>query len=506
MPMEVTPSLLFIIISLLFHISVLLLWRAKKDNNVHRVPPGPWKLPLIGNLHQLAGSSLPHHALTKLANKHGPLMHLQLGQISAVVVSSPSIAREIMKTHDLTFADRPEFLPSKILVYDSSDITFAPYGEFWRQMRKICTVELLSSKKVQSLFYIRQEEVANMLETIRASAGGTINLSKMINNLISIVISRSAFGNLSEDHELFVSFVKEAIALGDGFALADVFPSLKPLHFITGFEAKLKKMHVKIDKILDKIIKENEGKKLEDTHQEQEKKNENLVEVLLRVLKSGTLDTQITMNHVKAVIWDVFSAGTDTSVVVIEWVMSELMRSPRAMKKAQAEIRQALRGKQTIREADVTELPYLKAVISEAMRLHPPLPLLLPRQAREDCTIHGYHIPINTKVMVNAYALGRDPDYWYDADTFLPERFLDTPMDFKGTNFEYIPFGAGRRICPGINFGLANVEFALAMLLYHFNWELPNGIKPEDLDMNEAQGAVIGRKNNLYLIPTPYHS
>ncbi|MED6183386.1 hypothetical protein PIB30_037478 [Stylosanthes scabra] len=497
--MEVSSSMVFIIISLLFLISVLLPWITNKGKGVHKLPPGPWKLPLIGNLHQLAGSSLPHQALRKLSNKHGPLMHLQLGQISSVIVSSPNMAREIMKTHDLAFADRPEFLLSKIIAYGSADIAFSPYGEFWRQMRKICTVELLSSKKVQSLFYIRQEEVANMLETILKSAGAAIDLSKMIDNLISTVVSRAAFGNLSEDHEQFVSLVKKMAEAGDGFAISDLFPSLKPLHFITGFEAKLKKMHVKIDMILDKIIKENEERKGEDT------KQENLVEVLLRVLHSGTLDTQITMNNVKAIILDIFAAGTDTSGVAIEWVMSELMKSPRAMKKAQAEIRQALRGKQTIQEADVSELPYLKAVISETMRLHPPLPLLLPRQAREDCTIHGYHIPINTKVMVNAYALGRDPDYWYDAETFLPERFLDNPMDFKGTNLEYVPFGAGRRMCPGLNFGLANVEFAVAMLLYRFNWELPNGMKAEDLDMNEVQGAVVGRKNNLYLIPTPYH-
>ncbi|XP_057719788.1 cytochrome P450 71D8-like [Arachis stenosperma] len=500
--MEVSSSMVFIIIS--FLISLLLLWHAKKGKSVQKVPPGPWKLPLIGNLHQLAGSSLPHHALRKLANKHGPFMHLQLGQISAVIVSSPNMAREIMKTHDLAFADRPEFLPSKILVYGSADITFSPYGEYWRQMRKICTLELLSSKKVHSFSFIREEEVANMVETIRKSTGATINLSKMINNHMSTVVSRAMFGNISEDHEQFVSFVKEAIAVADGFDIADLFPSLKPLHFITGFEAKLKKMHVKIDKILEKIIKENESRKLEDRHQEQEEKNENLVEVLLRILHNGTLST-LSKNNVKAVIWDIFAGGTDTSGVVIEWVMSELMRSPRAMKKAQAEIQQALKEKQTIREEDVTKLPYLKAVISETMRLHPPVPLLLPRQSREECTIHGYHIPIKTKVMVNAYALGRDPDYWYDAETFLPERFQESPMDFKGTNFEYIPFGAGRRICPGLNFGLANVEFALAMLLYHFNWELPNGIKPEDLDMNEAQGAVVGRKNHLYLIPTPYH-
>ncbi|XLU43110.1 hypothetical protein S245_037924 [Arachis hypogaea] len=298
--MEVSSSMAFIIIS--FLLSLLLLWHAKKGKSVHKVPPGPWKLPLIGNLHQLAGSSLPHHALRKLANKHGPFMHLQLGQISAVIVSSPNMAREIMKTHDLAFADRPEFLPSKILVYGSADITFSPYGEYWRQMRKICTLELLSSKKVQSFSFIREEEVANMVETIRKSTDATINLSKMINNHMSTVVSRAMFGNISEDHEQFVSFVKEAIAVADGFDIADLFPSLKPLHFITGFEAKLKKMHVKIDKILEKIIKENESRKLEDRHQEQEEKNENLVEVLLRVLHNGTLST-LTKNNVKAVIW-----------------------------------------------------------------------------------------------------------------------------------------------------------------------------------------------------------
>ncbi|XLU79507.1 hypothetical protein S245_002928, partial [Arachis hypogaea] len=298
--MEVNSSMVFIIIS--FLISLLLLRHAKKGKSVHKVPPGPWKLPLIGNLHQLAGSSLPHHALRKLANKHGPLMHLQLGQISAVIVSSPNMAREIMKTHDLAFADRPEFLPSKILVYGSADITFSPYGEYWRKMRKICTLELLSSKKVQSFSFIREEEVANMVETIRKSTGATINLSKMINNHMSTVVSRAMFGNISEDHEQFVSFVKEAIAVADGFDIADLFPSLKPLHFITGFEAKLKKMHVKIDKILEKIIKENESRKLEDRHQEQEEKNENLVEVLLRVLHNGTLSI-LTKNNVKAVIW-----------------------------------------------------------------------------------------------------------------------------------------------------------------------------------------------------------
>ncbi|XP_061339808.1 cytochrome P450 71D8-like [Gastrolobium bilobum] len=502
--MEVQSS--FLVIT--FLLSLLMLWLAKnfKAKNLHKLPPGPWKLPLIGNLHQLAAaSSLPHRALHELAQRYGPLMHLQLGEISAVIISSPNMAKEIMKTHDLAFAQRPAFLSSDILGYGSQDIAFAPYGDYWRQMRKICTLELLSAKRVQSFSHIREDEVAILIETIQSSAGAPVNLTSMINSFISNFVSRAAFGNISEDHEEFLLMVKEAIELADGFDLADLFPSLKPMHLITGMKAKLENIHKKLDNILEKIVKENQVKQMRANKGTREEKNENLVEVLLRVLQSGSLETPITINNVKAVIWDIFAAGTDTSTTVLGWTMSEMMRNTRVRERAQAEIRQTLRGKETIHETDIGELSYLKAVIRETLRLHPPLPLLLPRESREACRIGGYELPTKTKVMVNAWALGRDPEYWYDPESFKPERFNDNCIDFKGTNFEYIPFGAGRRICPGISFGLANVEFALAKLLYHFNWELPQGMKPEDLDMDEGFGAVVGRKNNLCLIPTPYN-
>jgi len=201
---------------------------------------------------------------------------------------------------------------------------------------------------------------------------------------------------------------------------------------------------------------------------------------------------------------DIFSAGTDTSTKVLEWAMSEMMRNPRVREKAQDEIRKKFSFKETIDENNLGELRYLKAVIRETLRLHPPLPLLLPRECIESCRIAGYDIPIKTKVIVNAWAIGRDAEHWHDAESFVPERFLDTCIDFKGTDFEFIPFGAGRRMCPGLSFGIASVEFALAKILYHFDWELPPGMKPEEIDMDEAFGAVVGRKNNLHLIPIPY--
>ena len=203
---------------------------------------------------------------------------------------------------------------------------------------------------------------------------------------------------------------------------------------------------------------------------------------------------------------DIFTAGTDTSSTTVEWAMAEMMKTPRVMKKAQAEVRKLYQGNKTlIHEKDIEKLSYLKWVIKETLRLHPPAPLLLPKECREACKIDGYEIPLKTKVLVNAWAIGRDPEYWDDAESFVPERFDGSSLDYKGTNFEYIPFGAGRRMCPGIAFGVANVELPLANLLYHFNWELPDGMKPENLDMTESFGATVGRKNNLYLSATPFN-
>jgi cytochrome P450 len=184
--------------------------------------------------------------------------------------------------------------------------------------------------------------------------------------------------------------------------------------------------------------------------------------------------------------------------------MSEMMRNPRVLEKVQAEIRQACKGKKKIDEKDIQNLSYLKSVIKETLRLHPPATLLMPRECREACEIDGYEIPIKTQLIINAWAIGRDPAFWHDGESFIPERFDSSSIDYKGANFEYIPFGAGRRMCPGILFGVANVELPLAQLLYQFDWKLPGNMKPEDLDMIENFGGVVARKNKLHLIPTSF--
>ncbi|KAB1228284.1 Cytochrome P450 71D10 [Morella rubra] len=201
---------------------------------------------------------------------------------------------------------------------------------------------------------------------------------------------------------------------------------------------------------------------------------------------------------------DFVSAGSETTATTIEWAMSEMLRNPRVMEKAQAEVRRVLDVGRNIDETDIQKLDYLKSVVKETLRLHPPVALNL-RKSREKCEISGYEIPSNMKVIINVWAIGRDPEYWIDAECFRPERFHSSSVDFKGANFEFIPFGGGRRICPGILPGLASVELALSQLLLHFDWKLPNEIKPEELEMSESMGLTIKRKNNLYLIATPWN-
>jgi cytochrome P450 len=198
---------------------------------------------------------------------------------------------------------------------------------------------------------------------------------------------------------------------------------------------------------------------------------------------------------------DLFTGGGETSPGAILWGMSEIVKNPKVMEEAQTEVRRVFDGKGFVDETELHQLIYLKSVIKETMRLHPTLPLLVPRESRERCQINGYEIPAKTRVMVNAWAIGRDPRYWVEAESFKPERFVNSPIDFKGTDFEYIPFGAGRRMCPGIAFAIPSIELPLAQLLYHFDWKLPNGMKNEELDMTESFGLTVGRKYDLCLIP-----
>ncbi|BAT88525.1 hypothetical protein VIGAN_05204300 [Vigna angularis var. angularis] len=494
-------STLIFFIFLVFIVRKIGNTKKKVEDTPCDIPHGPRKLPIIGNIHNLLFSQ-PHRKLRDLALKYGSLMHLQLGEVSTIVISSAECAKEVMKTHDINFATRPKVLAIDVICYNCTNIAFAPYGHYWRQLRKICLLELLSLKRVNSYQPIREEELFNLIKWIDAQKGSLINLTEAVLSSIYTIASRSAFGKKSKDQENFISVATKIIKVTGGFDIGDFFPSAVWLQHVTGMRHKLERLHQQADQIMENII--NEHKEAKSKAKDHQSEATDLVDVLMQYEGDSKQDFSLTRNNIKAIILDIFGAGGETSSTTIDWAMAEMMKNSRVMKKAQAEVREVFKLKGRVDENCINELKYLKLVVKETLRLHPPVPLLLPRECGQTCEIHGYNIPAKSKVIVNAWAIGRDSNYWTEPERFHPERFIDSSIDYKGNNFEYIPFGAGRRICPGITFASRVMELALAMLLYHFDWRLPCGMISEELDMSEDFGVTVRRKHDLLLFAFPY--
>ncbi|KAM3231865.1 cytochrome 71A9 [Capsicum annuum] len=477
----------------------------KKKNKGKKLPPSPKKLPIIGNLHQLG--KLPHRSLQKLSNEYGDFIFLQLGSIPTLVVSSADVAKEIFRTHDVAFAGRPALYAARKLSYNCCNVSFAPYGDYWREVRKILVLELLSAKRVQSFSSIRDEEVSHLVQQVGNSLNSSINISAGALALSNNVVCRVAFGKGSNERggenngeKMFHEILYETQELLGGFNIADYFPNMAWINKVNGLDKRLEKNFRELDKYYDKVIEDH----VDSRNWIKQRDDEDLVDVLLRIQKDPNQDVPLQDSHIKGLLADIFIAGTDTSSTTIEWVMAELILNPRIMKKAQQEVRQVAKGKHKVQETDLYKLEYLKLIIKETLRLHPPAPLLVPRVTISSCKIMDYEVPANTRILINATAIMTDPKYWEDPLTFLPERFLNKEIDYRGQNFEFLPFGAGRRGCPGINFSIPLVELAIANLLFHYEWSLPEGMKAKDLDMEEALGLTMHKKTPLCLVASYY--
>ncbi|KAK1268983.1 Cytochrome P450 71A9 [Acorus gramineus] len=476
----------------------------KKSN----LPPSPSKLPIIGHLHHIS-SPMAHRAFHALSQKHGDIMHLQLGLLPTVVITSSELAQEILKTQDTIFANRPSLFLTNKLFYGNRDITFTRYGEYWKQVKKISVIHLLNSKKVQSFRDIREDEVARLIEKVYERASlGPVNLSRLLNSLTNNMISRVAVGRRITGGDKLNEMIISVSELFESswILMTEYFPFVgAALNKINGMDARIGRLVRDWDVLLDQVIedhKNNSGGGGENNN-----KVEDLVDILLsRYRDQDVSQYSLTMDQIKAIIMDMFVAGTDTSFVLLEWTMSQLIKNPRVMKVVQAEVRSVVEaGKPSVGESDMVKLPYLKAVVKEGLRIHPPGPILIPHESLKDATVQGYHIPAKTRIIINAWAIGRDPKYWEAPEEFRPERFLEGSLDFKGNDFQFIPFSAGRRICPGISFAVSEVELTLANLLYRFDWKLPEGEGlVEDLNMDEEPGITVKRKYNLRVIATPY--
>ncbi|XP_021720178.1 cytochrome P450 71A26-like [Chenopodium quinoa] len=471
-------------------------------------PPSPPKLPILGNLHQLG--KLPHHSLRSLSQQYGDLMLLHIGRKPTLVASSAGTAREITKTHDIIFANRASLKLARKIMYDGKDIAFANYGEYWRQMKSICVLHLLSNTKVRSFRHVREEEAELMVDKIRSRPLQEVNLSDVLVGLTNDVICRAAFGRKYKG-EKGCANIKELLsdlsdALGT-FCMEDIVPWLSWIDCLRGVNRKADKVAFVLDEFIEMIVQEHiDRQNLQKDETDEGDKGEKLqdfVDILLEIQRENS--TVLPKESVKAILSDMLSAATDTTYTLLEWAMAELLKHPRAMKELQDEVRGCISrsGKKGVDEDEVKNMKYLKAVIKETLRLHPPLPLLVFRESSQDVKVNGYDIAAGTQVIINAWTIQRDSASWEEAEEFHPERFLNSSVDFRGQDFEFIPFGAGRRSCPGISFGIVDAELVLATLTYEFNWKLPEG---HAFNLDEGLGITIRKRDPIVVIPIPYSS
>ncbi|PWZ23781.1 Premnaspirodiene oxygenase [Zea mays] len=491
------PAYLLLLPLIAIPLIVFLVLSRRRDDQ-RRFPPAPWALPVIGHLHHLAGAP-PHRALRDLARRHGPLMTLRFCELRVVVASSPDAAREILRTHDVDFASRPIGPMLQLVFRGAEGLIFAPYGDGWRQLRKICTLELLSARRVHSFRPVREDEVGRLLGSVAsaAAAGLPVNLSERITAFVADAAVRAIIGSRSEHRDEFLRLLMDGLKIIPGLSLPDLFPSSRLAMLVSSVPGKIERRRKGLLDIVDPIILEHQEKRAAGGIDE----DEDLLDVLLRLQKDMDSQYPLTTDNIKSVLIDMFGASSETSATTLKWTMAELMRNPAVMRKAQDEVRGALAGHDEVAEDSLVNLRYLQLVIKETLRLHPPAPLLLPRECRSPCQVLGYDVPRGTMVLVNAWAIGRDPALWDAPEDFVPERFEESGRDFKGMDFEFIPFGAGRRMCPGMAFGLAHIELALAALLFHFDWKLPEGVVAEEIDMAEAVAITAPPRSDLVVLP-----
>ncbi|CAH9055940.1 unnamed protein product [Cuscuta epithymum] len=473
------------------------------------LPPGPKPWPIIGNL-DLIGS-LPHRSIHDLSLRYGPIMQLRFGSFPVVVGSSVEMAKTFLKTMDINFVGRPKTAAGKYTTYNYSDITWSQYGPYWRQARRMCTTELFSAKRLDSFEYIRSEEVKSILSDLHKKSssdrGQPLILKDYLFTLSLNVISRMVLGksylNESEGDVVspteFKKMIDELFLLNGVLDIGDSIPWIAFLD-LQGNIKRMKALSKKFDRFLEHVLDEHDGRREAEGEGFEAM---DMVDVLLQLADDPHNEVKLGRNGIKGFIQDLLAGGTESTTVTVEWAISELLRKPGIFKKATEELDQVIGKERWVEEKDMSNLPYIQAIVKETMRLHPVAPMLAPRECRVDSKVAGYDILKGTRILVNVGTIGRDPTLWDHPNEFIPDRFIGKEIDVKGRDFELLPFGAGRRMCPGYNLGLKVIQASLANLLHGFNWSLPDGLRPEELNMEEIFGLSIPKKFPLSVIVEP---
>ncbi|XP_031122106.1 dimethylnonatriene synthase-like [Ipomoea triloba] len=602
-------SWIFLSLTCLATLALLSKLFSRRQPSRRRLPPGPKPWPIIGNLHLLG--PIPHQSFHSLSKKYGDLMLLKFGSRPVVVASSPEMAKQFLKTHDAVFASRPLHAGGKYTSYNYQDMTWAPYGPYWRQARRIYLNEVFSTRRLDSFEHIRVHERRSFLNTLKSLSGNTVFLKDHLSRFSLCTMSKMVLSNkyfsepeaeesvvtacfprhhsnsttkaeesvvtasFPRDHSNLTAEAEESVVtasfprhppnltaeaegsvvtagfsrhhsnltaeaegsvvaagfpcpnltaevegsspvrledlqrlvdqwflLNGAFNLGDWLPWLSFLD-LQGYVKQMKELNRVFDRFHNIVLDDHMAKKKEAAEKNDGFVPKDMVDVLLQMAEDPNLEVKLTKDCVKGLVQDLLTGGTDSLAAAVGWAFQELMRKPDIIAKATEELDREIGRERWVDESDCSRLPYIEAIIKETFRLHPLGTMLAPHYAMEDCNVAGYDIAKGTTILVNAWSIGRDPMFWDDAEEFKPERFLNSNIDMDGQNFAFLPFGSGRRRCPGYSLGLRVVRATLANMLHGFTWKLPPDMKPEDISMEEHYGLTTHPRFPIPLVMEP---
>ncbi|KAE8708068.1 Licodione synthase [Hibiscus syriacus] len=490
----------------LFLLSFILIKTMVYIKKRSRLPPGPMALPVVGHLHLLSPSI--HQSFHKLASIYGPLMYLRIGSNECIVASTPEVAKELLKTHELSFSARPLTAAIEHVTYNSS-FSFSPMGPYWKFIKKLSSFELLGSRNLNQFLPVRTKELHHFINFLleKSKTGETVNVTeellKLTNNVISQMMLGIRCSGTGDEADGVRNLARDVTKIFGEFNVSDVIWFCKHLD-LQGFRKRFEDIRRRFDALLEKIISDRE-------HARKNKKRDDdgvkdFLDLLLDALEDAHAEVQITRNHIKALLLDFLTAGTDTTASAIDWAFAELINNPEVLRKAQKEMDEVVGKSRLVQESDTPRLPYLQAVIKETFRLHPPVPMV-NRKAIKEFNINGYTIPAESLLFVNVWSISRDPKVWEDPLKFQPERFLKSnDIDVKGLHFQLLPFGTGRRGCPGSSLAREELSVTLAAMIQCFDWrmaeETPNaGGGGGCVDMTERPGLAVPRAKSLRCVP-----
>ncbi|KAG6606868.1 Cytochrome P450 705A5, partial [Cucurbita argyrosperma subsp. sororia] len=482
------------------------------------LPPSPPSLPLIGHLHLLLPAN--YKSFFNISSKYGPLLHIRLCSLQYVLVSSASLAAEIFRTHDLTFSSRPDFAFSEEYPYGKVGFLGAPYGDYWRYMKKLTMMEVLAPPQLARSRFVRNEEISRMLHKLllssqkKESVDLGAELVKLTNNSICRMMMSTRCSEENNEAENIRKLVNDTIEIATKLAFGDLFSEgpLKRLPFWL-FGKKVLKLNIRFDVLLEKILQQHEERaKIHGF----ERDDRDLMDILLRAYLDEKAEFKITRNHIKAFLLDLFIAGTGTSAEVMQWTIAELINHPNVFRKVRQEIEYVV-GSRLVEETDIVNLPYMQAVVKECLRLYPAVPVAR-RACRETCKVNGYDIPKDIMVAVDLFAIMRDPNLWENPDEFRPERFYNAnpnkdegdqgmkhiQYEIKGQNFSFVPFGGGRRGCPGSLLAYNTINRTVAALVQCFDWKVGKDGNGEKVNMEIGTGISLPMAHAFICVPVSH--